>query len=135
MEIDNKKCVLQEQLSVMAPTVAKRMYSQELIVRAFQYFATSRRLYNPLRIDYQLPSVNSMTRITSKVSTLSETCFMRSAFNTVKGNQKQCVIMQDEIYVKKILLYHGGTFFGGATDDPQSLAKLVLGVMISCMFG
>ena len=107
MEIDNKKCVLQEHLSVMAPTVAKRMYSQELIVRAFQYFATSRRLYNPLRIDYQLPSVNSMTRITSKVSTLNETCFTRSAINTVKGNQKQCVIMQDEIYVKKMLLYHG----------------------------
>ena len=29
---------------------------------------------------------------------------MRSVFNTVKKNQKQCVITQDEIYVKKILL-------------------------------
>ena len=34
-----------------------------------------------------------------------------------------------------MLLYHGGTLFGRATDDPQSLAKTVLGVMISCMFG
>ena len=51
---------------------------------------------------------------------------MRSVFNTVKENQKQCVIMQDEIYVqKKLLLYHGGTLFGRATDDPQSLAKTV----------
>ena len=32
MEIVNKKCVLQEHLSAMAPTVGKRMYSQELIV-------------------------------------------------------------------------------------------------------
>ena len=34
-----------------------------------------------------------------------------------------------------MLLYHGGTLFGRSTDDPQSLAKTVLGVMISCMFG
>ena len=119
----------------MTPTVGKRMYSQELIVRAFQYFAISRNLYNRLRIDYQLPSIKTLTRITSKVSALNETCFMRSVFNTVKENQKQCVIMQDEIYVKKMLLYHGETFFGRATDDPQSLAKTVLGVMMSCMFG
>ena len=52
IESDNKKCVLQEHLSEMAPTVEKRMYSQELILRAFQYFATSRSLYNRLKIDY-----------------------------------------------------------------------------------
>ena len=34
-----------------------------------------------------------------------------------------------------MLLYHGGTLFRRATDDPQSLAKTLLGVMISCMFG
>ena len=33
-----------------------------------------------------------------------------------------------------MLLYHGGTLFERANDDPQSLAKTVLGVMISCMF-
>ena len=43
--------------------------------------------------------------------------------------------MQDQIYVKKMLLYHGGTLFGRANYDPQSLAKTVLGVTISCMFG
>ena len=85
----------------MAPTVGKRMYSQELTVRTFQYFATSRSLYNQLRIDYQLPSIKTLTRITSKVSALIETYFMRSVFNTLKENQKQCVIMQNEIYVKK----------------------------------
>ena len=29
----------------------------------------------------------------------------------------------------------GGTLFGRATDDPQSVAKTVLRVMISSMFG
>ena len=85
VEIDNKKCVLQEHLSTMAPTVGKTMYSQELIVRAFQYFATSRSLYNRLRIDYQLLSIKTLTRITSKVSALNETCFMPSVFDTVKA--------------------------------------------------
>ena len=89
MEIDNKKCVLQEHLSAMAPAVGKRMYSQELIVRAFQYFETSRSLYNRLRIDNQLPSIKTLTRITSKVSALNKRYFMRSVFNTLKENQKQ----------------------------------------------
>ena len=78
-------------LSAMAPTVGNRMYSQELIVRVFHYFATSRSLYshwyNRLRIDYQLLSIKTLTRITSKVSALNETCFMRSVFNTLKENQ------------------------------------------------
>ena len=34
-----------------------------------------------------------------------------------------------------MLLYRGGTLFGQAADDPQSLAKTVLAVMVSCMFG
>ena len=110
MEIDNKKCVFQEHLSAMAPTVGKRMYSQELTVRAFQYFATSRSSYNRLRIDYQLPPIKILTRITLKESTLNETCFIRSAFNTVKENQKQCVTMQDEIYVKKNVVLSWGNF-------------------------
>ena len=76
----------------MTPTVGNRMYSQELIVRTLQYFGTSRSLHNQLRIDYQLPSIEILTRTTSKVSTLNETCFMRGVFNTVKENQKQCVI-------------------------------------------
>ena len=43
--------------------------------------------------------------------------------------------MQDEINVKKILLYHGGTLFGRAANGPQSFAKTVLKVMMSCIFG
>ena len=34
-----------------------------------------------------------------------------------------------------MLLYRGGTLFGQVADDPQSLAKTVLAVMVSCMFG
>ena len=39
MEIGNKKCVLQKDLSAMTPTaIGKKIVIQELIVWAFQYF-------------------------------------------------------------------------------------------------
>ena len=94
----------------MAPTViGKKMYGQELIVRAFQYFVTSRGLYNQLRLDYQLPSTKTLTRITSRVSNLNV------KWITMCNNARR-------------------NLFGRVTDDPQSFAKFVVGVMISCMF-
>ena len=112
------------------------MYDPDIIIRAFQYFATSRTLYHKLRIDYQLPSVQTLTKITSKVAKLDETAFGRSVFNAVKDEkQRMCVVLQDEVYVKKMLLYHGGQIFGKSVDDPNSLAKTVLGIMVNCLFG
>ena len=49
---------------------------------------------------------------------------MHGAFNKVEENQKRCVIMQDEIYVKKMLLCHGENLFGRETDDALPLQKL-----------
>ena len=37
--------------------------------------------------------------------------------------------------MKKILLYHGGTLFGRAVNDPSSLAAIVLGIMVVCLYG
>ena len=74
MEIDNTTYVLQGHLSATEPTViGKRMYSQEVIAPAFRYFTTSRSLCNRSRIDYQLPSIKTLIRITSKGSTLNKT--------------------------------------------------------------
>ena len=44
-ELDNKMVVLQEQFEAMAlQKVGKPVYSQEIMVRAFEYFSTSRSL-------------------------------------------------------------------------------------------
>ena len=44
------------------------------------------------------------------------------AFSTSSKNpQRQCVIIQDEIYAKNMLLHHGRTLFGRTTDDPQPI--------------
>ena len=108
MLIGNKKGALQEYLWAMAPTViAKRIYCQELIVKAFQFFATSRSLFNRPRIDCQLQCLKSIIRITSKVSTLNETYLMSGVFKTVEENQTQYLIIIDEIYVEKCCFMGG----------------------------
>ena len=136
LELDNKKQVIQQQLQAMrTQEVGKHLYSTEIIMRGFRYFATSRCLYHRLREDFQLPSVRTLTRITSKVSKMDETSFSTSVFRSLEEKQKECVLLQDEVYVKKMMLYHGGQVFGKSVDDPQSLAKTMLGIMVSCMFG
>ena len=43
--------------------------------------------------------------------------------------------MADEVYVKSTLSYHGGKVFGRAQNNPNKLARTVLGIMIKCLFG
>ena len=135
-EADNKMIVLQEQFAAMAPQkIGHPIYSHKIIVRAFEYFATSRSLYNRLRVDYKLPSVQTLTCITSKVSKVDEGSFLKKVFSSVEEEQKLCFLLHDEVYVKKTLLYHGGTLFGRSVNDPASLATTVLGIMIVCLYG
>ena len=94
-EIDNKKVRSSGELSTMATTVTEMK---------IPVFVISWSLYNRLRIDSQLSSIKTMRRITLKVSIFNKTCFMSGVFKTVKENQKQCVIIQHEIY--------GGTLLG-----------------------
>ena len=135
-DLDNKMEVMQEHFSAMSPQcVGKPLYSQDMIVRAFEYFCTSRSLYQRLRHDYQLPSVQTLTRITSKVSKLSESKFLDKVFNLLPEDQKLCVLLHDEVYVKKAMLYHGGSLFGKAVNNPSLLASTVLGIMAVCLHG
>ena len=136
MLVDSKKVVIQQQLHVMSThQVGKPLYTPDVVIRAFQYFATSRSLYERMRQDFQLPSVQTLTRITSKVAKADESTFSKSVFNALQERQRLCVLILDEVYVKKMMLYHGGQVFGRSADDPKCLAKTVLGIMISCMFG
>ena len=60
--------------------VGKKICTPEMIVRVFVCFATSRALYQRLRIDYQLPSVRTLTRITSKISQVDKKKFLGLMF-------------------------------------------------------
>ena len=43
--------------------------------------------------------------------------------------------MYDEVYVKKMRTYHGGTVYGSAANNPSVFADTVLGVMVNCLHG
>jgi hypothetical protein len=60
---------------------------------------------------------------------------LKSTYQTLDEKQKLSVVLFDEIYVKKMMLYHGGTVFGKAVNKPCDLANTVLGIMIKCLYG
>ena len=104
-------------------------YPTEMITRCFEYFAISRAVYSRLCKDYQLPSVRTLTRITSKFSSFTDTQFISKFFGKLPKLKRKCVILIDEVYVKAGLRYHGGSIFGKAANDPTQLARTVLCIM------
>ena len=116
MDNDNKKDVLVQQIDAMSRlnsnNVHEKKYSPEMIVRGFEYFAKSRSLYQQLRTDYQLPSIATLTRLTSKVSNMEDKSFLKNVFQSLNPGQKNCILLIDEVYVKPMLTYHGGELFG-----------------------
>ena len=80
-KLDNKTMVL-EQFSAMSTTpVGKKLYNHDIIIGAFEYFSTSQCLYSKLRNDYALPSIQTLTMITSKVAKVDEAPFIKKCFS------------------------------------------------------
>ena len=135
-DVDHKTEILKQEFECKRATpIARKIYSPAVIIRAFEYFCTSRCLYSKLRHDYSLPSIRTLTRLTSQVGKLDESGFLKNVFSALPDEQKVCSIIFDEVYVKKALLFHGGTLFGKALNNPECLANTVLGIMIACQHG
>ena len=81
--------------------VGKRVYSHEVIVRAFGYFATSRSVYSGLHLDWKLPYIQSVTCITSKLSKLEESNFLFHAFNSYYSKGRVCFLIYGHGHKKK----------------------------------
>ena len=96
-------------------TVRSVVYSPQIICRAFEYFATSRSLYHQLVNDYQLPSIRTLTQITSKVACVEYITFLKSVLHNLPVWQKRCVLLWD--------------------DHPDKLAHTVLSITIKCLYG
>ena len=88
--------------------VGKKIYNIETVIRLHSYFSTSRSLYNQLRKDFKLPSVKTLTKITSRAKNVSDINFISTIFSNIEENQRNCILLVDEVYVKS-LLYHGGS--------------------------
>ena len=135
-EFTRHQTVLQEQIeSMKPPQIGKKLYSPQVLMRAFGYFSQSRLLYSRLRSDFKLPSIKTLTNISSKVNNNSDRTFINETMTAVKPNQRKCIVMADEVYVKQCLFYHGGTVFGQAENYPSSLVTSVLEIMVKCLFG
>ena len=70
LEVDKKKLLLSGIVESIVQTyvtyVGEKRYSIDILVRTFEYFALSQSTYNHLRQDFQLPSISTMTKMTSK---------------------------------------------------------------------
>ena len=85
----HKKNILSQQFLAMAPKMVGIKYSSDIVIHAFGYYATSWTLYNRLRDDFQLPSLATLGRMTSKVSKLNEKSFLLSIFNTLNTKSQR----------------------------------------------
>ena len=131
-----KEDVLHEQAAAMGlKGVGERKYSNATIVRAFGYFALSRTAYNRFRQDFELPSISTLTRMTSSAKRYDDITYYSRLFSNLANQQKTCILLLDEIYVKSMLQYHGGEVFGQAINNSSKLANTVLSYMVVCMFG
>ena len=105
MAFDHKKNILSQQFLPMAPKMVGIKYSSDIVIHAFGYYETSWTLYNRLRHDFQLHSLATLGRMTSKVSKLNKESFLLSIFNTLNTSQKVCIILHDGVYIKKSYCY------------------------------
>ena len=136
LEIHNKKIFLEQAECMATVSVGKPIYTPDVISRAFDNIRTSQALYSKLTKDYyQLSSVHTLTRITSKLASQDDTLFLSNLLSKVKNWQQKCIIMIDEGYIKSALLYHGGTLFGKSANHPDKLAKTMLAYMVKCLYG
>ena len=60
---------------------------------------------------------------TSRVSKDDETQLLTHVFQTLHDKQNICILLHDEDYVKKMLIYHGGEVFGGAANNSSLMAE------------
>ena len=136
LTVENRKKNALEQLELLGTKkVGKPVYTPEVIVRAFEYYAMSRALYDRFSKDFKLPGKRTLGRITSKTSKKTDATLLNDILSRVEERQRQCVLMLDEVYVKRALLLHGGDLFGRALNNPNELANTILSFMVKCTHG
>ena len=123
-ELSQHEKVLKEQVSNMRPPqVGKKLYDADILRRAFTYYATSRTLYRKLRKDFKLPSEKMLSNLTSKVGNLSDHNFIQEVYGALQSEQKESVVIVDEMHILASLLLHGGSLFGMAKNKPDDFAR------------
>ena len=84
-----------------------------------ELYAVSRAGYQISSRYHEQPSVRYLQRLTASVKKLDDIQFFSQIFDNVKQDQRICVILFDEIYVKKMLSFHGSEIFGYALNQDE----------------
>merc|ERR1712074_514765 len=92
--------------------VGEVKYNPDQISRAMEVYSTSRPAYQAIGEHHVQPPVSNLKRLTSRVKKLDEKEFHKSIWDSYTDDQKYCVVLFDEVYIRKSLLYHGGEVFG-----------------------
>ena len=81
-EENHKTRIIHEQMkSSSSQKLGTKIYEPKTIVRAFNYFTTSRALYTQqLREDFALPSVSTLTKITSSLAQKEDSVLLKRSF-------------------------------------------------------
>ena len=133
------KCTfLIEQLELLIQNKHHRAYSPDLTIFAYLIHAESHAAYMSLLNQnvLSLPSITTLKKITRKVNTergLSNISYLRLRQSKLEEMQRHCLLMIDEIYIRKQPEYSGGRIYG-LTDDSK-VANTLLCFMIKSIAG
>ena len=73
--------------------------------------------------------------MTSSCGKQSTSTFLQNIFGHLEDEKKACVLLHDEVYMKKSMQYHGGEIFGRPINNPTLPAGTMLGQMLICLHG
>ena len=95
VETSNKNKVLSDYRAAMfsASSVGSKVYSPATLIRDFEYFSCFRASYELFRRDHHLPSVRTLTKITSKINNLQSFHFVRIVLDSLQDQQRQVVLL------------------------------------------
>ena len=124
----NHVAIIHNQLRAMRPSRGNRnIYSPEDFVRAFSYYALSRSLYQRMRQDFKLPSVSTLSNITSSCSNQTISIFLQNVISCLEDLKKSVFYFT--------MQHHGGEIFSRAANDFSLLAETRLCQMLICLHG
>ena len=76
-----------------------------------------------------------MTNLASKINTTSDDEFLKAYFQKCPEQQRNIVLIIDEIYVKPQLTYQRCNIFGKTINSPDQHATTILAFMFCSLFG
>ena len=127
---------LLEQLHLLATSNHGRRYSSKTMNTAISLYLNSKSCYRLLRKVLALPAPITLTRNIGNLTTIGSDSDAEYISDLVFSNvdNRLCMIVFDEIYVKPSLRFRGGHVIGYSADRPQELARTVLSFMVKLIF-